>query len=258
MTTKPKRDLTRETEWLLRDKYNGRRSAAADRDIAKLKQGEHINYLIGWAPFLDCRIDLSAKPLIPRPETEHWTKEILDEIKKSKSPKPKILDLFCGSGCIGVAALKHAPEALVDFSDIENKYFTGIKKSLRANKIDSKRAKYVRSDVLKNIGSKKYDYILANPPYIPTTGRAVAKSVLSQEPKRALFAGKDGLQYIRRLLREGKDYLNPNGTIVIEFDPPQKKAILEYAKNKGWEAEFFKDQYGRWRFSKLRNKKAVQ
>ncbi|MEK9183815.1 MAG: methyltransferase, partial [Patescibacteria group bacterium] len=172
-------DIGRETEWLLRDKYNGRMTAAAARDVARLKRGEHINYLIGWAPFLDCRIDLSGKPLIPRPETEHWTKKVLSDIKKSKSPEPKVLDLFCGSGCIGVAALKHAPEALVDFSDIEKKYFTGIRKSLRANDINPRRAGYVRSDVLKNIGAKKYDYILANPPYIPTAGRPVAKSVLS-------------------------------------------------------------------------------
>lgn len=252
MANRTARDNAREIEWLLREKYNGRMTAAAKRDIARLKRGEHLNYLIGWAPFLDCRIDLSKRPLIPRPETEYWTREAVEAIKKSKAAKPKVLDLFCGSGCIGVAALKHAPEALVDFSDIEEKYFTGIKKSLRDNRIQAKRARYIHSDVFKNIGAKKYDYILANPPYIPVTGRAVAKSVLSQEPRRALFAGKDGLRYIRNILRQGKKHMAPNGTMIVEFDPPQKRMIAEYAKANGWRAEFFKDQYGRWRFARLR------
>lgn len=232
-------------------------TAAAKRDIARLKRGEHLNYLIGWSPFLNCRVDLSTRPLIPRPETEHWTKEAVDAIKRSEAPKPKVLDLFCGSGCIGIAALKHAPEALVDFADIEKKHFTGIKKSLRANNIDGKRARYIHSDVLENIGGRKYDYILANPPYIPTAGRAVGKSVLSQEPKRALFGGKDGLRYIRKILREGKEHMAPGGAMIVEFDPPQKAAIATLSKKHGWNPEFFKDQYGRWRFARLKDIKGL-
>lgn len=245
----------KEIDWLLREKYGGRMTPAAKRDIERLKRGEHINYLIGWSPFLNCRIDLSKRPLIPRPETEYWARETVESVKKSRKPKPKVLDLFCGSGCIGVAALKHAPEALVDFSDIDKEYFTGIRKSLRANRINSRRARYIQSDVLAGIRGKKYDYILANPPYIPTAGRAVAKSVLSQAPKLALFGGRDGMRYIRKVLREAKGYLSPDGTLVMEFDPPQKKAIREYAQGKGWVSEFFKDQYGRWRYAGFRIKK---
>lgn len=242
-----------EIDWLLREKYGGKMTAAASRDIARLKRGEHINYVIGWSPFLGCRIDLSEMPLIPRPETEYWTEKAIQTIKNSGIARPKILDLFCGSGCIGIAVLKHVPKAQVDFADIEKKYFAGIRKSLRWNKINARRAGLIRSDIFKSIGAKKYDFILANPPYIPTSGRAVRKLVLSQEPKRALFAGKDGLQYIRQILREAKAHLRPGSELVFEFDPPQKRAIAAYALKLGWQAEFFRDQYGRWRFAHLKS-----
>lgn len=249
-----------EINWLLREKYGGRLTTRAKSDIARLKRGEHVNYVIGWSPFLGCRIDLSARPLIPRPETEYWTEKAIEMIKvagtKSRGGKARgeksdlrVLDLFCGSGCIGIAVLKHIPKARVDFADIEKKYFTGIRKSQRVNGINAGRAGYISSDVFENIGgAKKYDFILANPPYVPTSGRAVAKSVLRQEPKRALFAGKDGLRYIRKMLREAEEHLRPSGALIVEFDPPQKRAISAYAKKQGWNTKFFKDQYERWRF----------
>jgi methylase of polypeptide subunit release factors len=76
----------------------------------------------------------------------------------------------------------------------------------------------------------------------------VAKSVLKQEPRRALFAGRDGLKYILKLLREGKKHLNAGGAMITEFDPPQKPAIAKYARSHEWSVKFFRDQYGRWRF----------
>ncbi len=252
MTAETSRDMAREEGWLLREKYGGKMTAAAKRDLLRLKKGEHINYVIGWSPFLDCHIDLSAKPLIPRPETEYWTEKAIEMINGSGVAAPNVLDIFCGSGCIGTAVLKHVSKARVDFADIEKKYFAGIHKSLRQSKIDARRARYAHSNVFKNLGKRKYDFVLANPPYIPTTGRAVAKSVLSNDPKRALFAGSDGLIYINKLLRDAKKHLNPGGTMIIEFDPPQRRHISARAKALGWQAEFSKDQYGRWRSVALR------
>src|SRR5579872_6774723 len=97
----------REIDWLLREKYGGQRTAAAERDIGRLRRGEHISYVIGWAPFLACHIDLAARPLIPRPETEYWNSEAIKMIKARRVAELRALDLFCGSGCIGAAVLKN-------------------------------------------------------------------------------------------------------------------------------------------------------
>ncbi|TSC96147.1 MAG: release factor glutamine methyltransferase, partial [Parcubacteria group bacterium Athens1014_26] len=162
---------------LFRDKYGSTGSPLRDdkwkefiQDAIRLKNGEPLDYIIGWAPFLNCKIDLSLKPLVPRTETEFWIEKAIREIKKfiqNNSRKTiKILDIFSGSGCIGVAALKNIPGSRITFSEIDPQLIKQIKISLKLNKISPKQYKLIKSDTFKNI-TGRYDFILANPPYIP-------------------------------------------------------------------------------------------
>lgn len=198
-----------------------------------------------------CKIDLSKKPLIPRPETEFWVGFAIDEIKKSKNLKPKCLDMFAGSGCIGIAVLKHNKSVLCDFADSEPSAVAQIKINCKLNNIDKKRYRVIKSDVFSNIKGK-YDFIFANPPYIPTKNKdMVQKSVLEYEPHTALFGGIDGMKYINQFLKQAINHLNPGGKIFMEFDSPQKPAIeslLRKYKYKTW--QFKKDQYGKTRWLK--------
>ena len=74
-------------------------------------------------------------------------------------------------------------------------------------------------------------------------------SVLKHEPHEALFAGKDGLKYIKRFLKEAKKHLLSGGKIYMEFDSPQKGRIEQALKLYGYFGwQFHKDQYGKWRF----------
>lgn len=238
--------LKKDIDWLLRDKYGGKETAAFWRDVERLKRGEHVDYVIGWTNFLGCKIDLSARPLIPRPETEYWTEKAAADMPSGA----RVLDIFCGSGCIGSAILKRVPGTRVDFADIEPAYFPGIRRGLRWNGIAPRRAHCIASDIFKNVPGK-YDYIFANPPYIPTSGSRVARSVLRQEPQKALFAGKDGLRYIRPLIRSASSHLRREGKLAIEFHPPQKKEIGALACQYGYAIRFHKDQYGRFRWAIL-------
>jgi release factor glutamine methyltransferase len=131
----------------------------------------------------------------------------------------------------------------------------------RLNKIESKRYRIFQADVFKgkpasakSFGVAKYDFILANPPYIPTTRKSeVGKSVLKYEPKQALFGGKDGMKYIKKFLSQAKKHLKPNGKIFMEFDYIQKKGIERLLKQYGYNSpaggwQFYKDQYGKYRW----------
>ena len=248
--------MEKEIGWLLKEKYNNKQMPQFKKDVERLGKGEPVDYVIGFTEFLGCKIDLSKKTLIPRPETGFWVEQVIEEIKKDKRKDIRYLDIFAGSGCIGIAVIKNLllvrrsfSKGGCDFADKEINAIKQIKINCKLNGIDKKRYKIIQSDVFKNI-KRKYDYIFANPPYIPTTRKnKIQKSVLKYEPKQALFGGKDGLFLINKFLREAQIHLNKKGEIFMEFDYVQKKEIeklLKKYKYNSW--EFKKDQYNRWRW----------
>lgn len=242
----------KQMDWIIKDKYAGVEKPGIAEDIKRLKRGEPVDYIIGWKPFLNCKINLSFKPLIPRVETEYWTEKAIIGIKKQTRLKNNICyaaDVFAGSGCIGIAVLKNIKNSKVDFIEINPKFIKQIKLNLKLNKISPERYRIIYSDIFRKT-KKKYDFILSNPPYIALIRkRMVQKNVLKYEPHEALFGGKNGLNYIRKFLKSAKEHLNPSGQIWMEFDSSQKNAVKKliigfHYKNR----RFYKDQYKKWRF----------
>lgn len=248
--------LKREIGWLIEEKYGGKLTEEAKKDIEKLKKGEPVDYLIGFVEFLGSKIDLSQRPFIPRPETEFWLEKAIKEIQNSKFRVPakrvqnlKILDLFSGSGCIGLAILKNVKKAKVDFAEIQKKFLKQIEINLKLNRVNKKRYRIIRSDIFDET-TGKYDYIFANPPYISNKRlREVQKSVLNFEPKNSFFGGKDGLLYIKKFLKEAKSHLKKTGRIYLEFDPFQKEEIIKILNEFNYSSyQIHRDQYGKWRY----------
>ena len=247
--------LKRQIQWILQEKYNGKLTKAAKKDIERLEKGEPVDYIIGFVEFLGCTIDLSKKPLIPRVETEFWVEKAIENISNPSTryarsgQNLRILDIFAGSGCIGVAVLKHIKNSHVTFIDLEEKNLEQIKINTSLIRANKRRYKIIQSNMFERVVGK-YDCIFANPPYIPELRKTkVQKSVLKYEPKMALFGGGDGLFYIRKFLASAKNFLVENGKIYMEFDSIQKTKIeklLKKLKYQKW--EFHKDQYRKWRW----------
>ncbi|HNW96311.1 MAG TPA: peptide chain release factor N(5)-glutamine methyltransferase [Candidatus Paceibacterota bacterium] len=248
-----KQDTKKEIQWLLRDKYHNKKTTAFLRDVESLEKGELIDYLIGWKPFVNCRIDLRFRPLIPRLETEYWAEKAIKEMKsfhtKASEDKIKILDLCAGSGCIGISILKNLKNSYVVFGELDKILIQQIRINLRLNKIPRNRYQIIHSNLFAKVHGR-FDFILTNPPYIALERKnKVQKSVLQSESHLALFGGRDGLFLIKKILQQAHQYLNEDGQIWLEFDSFQKPIIdqlLKKLKYKDW--QFFKDQFGKWRW----------
>jgi release factor glutamine methyltransferase len=215
--------------------------------------------------FLNCEIDSSKKVFEPRIETEFWVEKSINEIKNLKLEIKNllILDIFAGSGCIGIAILKNIKNSRVDFTDISKESIEQIKINLRLNEIPKDRYRIYKTNLFENLERKKpapyrnevsgagYDIIFANPPYVALNRISeVQKEVLQKEPREALFAGRDGMFWIKKFFKEVKKHLHKNGVVYLEFDPLQKEVIQKILEKEGFNFSFRKDQFRKYRWLK--------
>lgn len=243
--------LSKDEEWLLKEKYEGVESKSFRADCERLSAGEPLGYVIGHIPFLDCTIYLDSKPLIPRVETEYWVEKAIAVIKH---PAPRVLDLCAGSGAIDVSIAKAIPEAQVDLVELDENHHDTIKRNLEANVTDLARVRIIGGDLFENV-KQTYDYILTNPPYIDPAIDRAEESVKSHEPHLALYGGAKGMEIIDRIIATAPDYLNEGGELWVEHEPEQVEAIKAGAEAAGFSSVAYPDQYGILRYSVLKSLK---
>ena len=214
----------------------------SEEDVARLAAGEPLAYVIGHIPFLGLSINLESHPLIPRPETEWWTEEL---IKRITDAPLRVLDLCAGSGAIGAAVLARCPNVQASFGELMEEHAATIRKNVRDNGIDLERADIRIGDLFAPFPGERFDLIATNPPYIPAA-RVLPMEVARYEPAEALLAEADGLGVIRRILAEAKDHLAPRGELWMECDIANIEAAQELALAGGaMKALARTDQYDR-------------
>ena len=241
--------INKDIQYILEEKYNGNHSSEKfKKDIGLYEKGVPLGYIIGFVPFLDCKIDLSYRTLIPRVETEYWVEKIINTIPKDFSGN--ICDVFAGSGCIGISIAKKFPSSKIVFLDNSENAIKQIKKNITINNIE-KQAQVIKSNVFLNLGyNQKFDYIFANPPYLSKKSSKVEKSVIKYEPHNALFAEENGFELIQTLIIQAIKYLEPKGYLIIEHDPEQKNKIHKIADAvKYSKIVSQKDQYDKYRYT---------
>lgn len=216
----------------------------ANKDIKKLAKGVSPQYILGYAWFLGYKIMVQRGVLIPRFETEELVEWALQSLKSGN----KVLDLGTGSGCITVALAKEAEKkGIKDLtlyaSDVTDTALRTSEENFLNYHLDVTTRK---ANVL--IGLEKFDLIMSNPPYIKTTEKNVMdKNVLQNEPKEALFAGKDGLDFYKKFAKQVRDHLNSHGEFFLEFGFSEEEQLKElFAKElPDFDIEFRKDMAGK-------------
>ena len=208
----------------------------------------HDDYALGSVPFCGVQVRLDSRPLIPRVETEYWVAEALKSIP-ADSPVC-VLDLFAGSGCIGLSILKHRPNTFVTFGEVEQSHLATIAESIKDNALDQRHVFLIHSDVWSAIDGR-FDFIFANPPYISKERNTVSESALQSEPHEALFADEDGYAYIRQTIDGLPKALANKGVCYIEHEPHHTDMLAQHIQDIWFVIETKKDQYGVNRYSRI-------
>lgn len=221
------------------------------KDLIKArKENIPVQYITNSVNFYGLNLYVDENVLIPRFETEELV-EHAKELLNKRFINPKVLDLCCGSGAIGLAIKDKVSGSIVTMSDISAKALEVAKINKDNLHMD---VELIESDLFNNIHDK-YDCILSNPPYIKTN-EEIEDIVRNNEPHIALYGGEDGLDFYERILKEIKNYLNPYFLIGFEIGETQKEAIINIAYKylDNIDIISYKDLSGRDRMIFIQNK----
>jgi ribosomal protein L3 glutamine methyltransferase len=173
-----------------------------------------LPYLTGEAWFAGLRFHVDRHVLIPR-------SPIAELIEQGFSPwldsnrLDRVLDLCCGSGCIGIATAVHHPNCRVDLVDISPEALAICRENAHLHAVED-RLEVIQSDLFSALPDVRYDLILSNPPYVGSREMAGLPTEYRHEPRLALQAEEDGLAIVRRILKQASDYLTPDGVLIVE------------------------------------------
>ena len=231
--------------------FDRKLSAAEKKQIDHLlsirASGTPLEYVLGNVEFYDCRLRLTKDVLIPRPETEILVDLIVRQLQKEDLRGKKLWDIGCGSGCIGIAIKKKLPDLQVTLSDISERALTLARENAQLNGVE---VSFCQGDLLLPFSGERADFLVSNPPYIPTGEYlTLGAEVKDFEPRLALEAGTDGLDYFRRLKEQMPAKLSSSAKIFFEMgynQEPQLRALFDKAPWK--RATAIKDWAGYFRF----------
>jgi release factor glutamine methyltransferase len=218
------------------DRHLTRQQAENLRELVeRASQHEPVAYIIGKAEFYSLEFSVRRDCMIPRLETELLVDSSV-EFLRARTGSQLVCDLCTGCGCIAVAIAKNFKDAQIIATDISDsalrtaaqnveRYDLNDRIELRCGDLFAPLA--IRSD------ADRFDLIVCNPPYVSAAEyEKLDRSVRDYEPKLALFAGADGLDISRRVIREVGSFLKPNAGLMLEIGytqgPPVKK-LLEQA-----------------------------
>ena len=208
---------------------------AVEKGLDRLLAGEPLAYVLGEWEFYGLKLLVSPDVLIPRDDTVAVASLAISQ-GLFLDKDPRILDLCCGSGCIGLAVASRVKDAKVTLADLSDKALKVAKKNVELNHMTG-RVRCFQADATKPAPAflGKFDMIISNPPYI--TGQEMEElpqSVSDFEPHMALYGGEDGLDFYRAIAENYTPALKPGGYLALEFGMGQGDDVCRILAEKGY------------------------
>ena len=197
--------------------------------------GEPVAYIEGRKGFWKQVLEVSGDVLIPRPETECLVETALEVIPKDAPESPRrILELGVGSGAVTLALASERTDNFFWASDLSNEALLLAKRNILNYNTDAD-IHFIAGDWLEPFVPKPiFNLIISNPPYIRTEAlEHLQPEIYKYEPLIALDGGADGLNAIRRIIRNAHRYLKRQGYLILEIGHDQEEAVREIAEKGG-------------------------
>lgn len=194
---------------------------------------EPTAYIRGQVEFLDCKVQVDSRVLVPRQETEILAAQVVKHLKNDNLEGKVLWDLCCGSGCLAMAMKKQLPQLEVHAVDISSDALQLAMDNARSNALE---IFFHQADIREGLGLGMADYILCNPPYISLEEyEELEAEVREHEPQLALVAENHGLEFYQTLKENLPQQVRDGGEVWMEFGHLQGKSVKNIFID-GWPA----------------------
>jgi release factor glutamine methyltransferase len=225
--------LGRDRAWLYAHADDALGADAAVRFHALLvrrAEGEPLAYILGRREFWSLDLLVTPDVLIPRAETELLVELALQRIPQNI--QVEIADLGTGSGAIALALARERPLARVLATD-SSAAALGVARS-NAERLGIGNVEFAQGDWCAALAERKFDLIVANPPYVADADLHLIRGDLRFEPPVALASGAEGLDAIRIVVRDAPAHLKSGGWLLLEHGFEQGSTVREQLSKSGF------------------------
>lgn len=197
--------------------------------IKKRAKRVPVAYIIEKKEFMSLEFKIKEGVLIPRPDTENLVEAVIDYCQEEKINEPQIIDVGTGSGAVAVSLAHYIEGAKVVGVDIDPLALKVARFNMEKHEL-SERMNILKSDLLSEFIKRDIngiDIIVSNPPYISKAEMEELPPEVKKEPKLALEAGEDGLDYYRSLIPQAEKILKDKGKLFLEIGYQQAESVEE-------------------------------
>jgi ribosomal protein L3 glutamine methyltransferase len=195
-----------------------------ERRIVTRKPAAYLTneaWMLGHSFYVDERV------IVPRSHIGELLASRLSGVIADAEAVQSILDLGTGCGCLAILAALNFPRARIDASDVSPHALEVAARNVHDYGLEG-RVALITSDLFAALGGKRYELIVANPPYVGAAAMAAFPREYAAEPAIAHAGGVDGMDVVRRILAEAGERLEPEGTLIVEVGGGRDILSAEY------------------------------
>ena len=194
--------------------------------------GKPLQHLLGTAEFFGRLFLSDSRALVPRPETEQLVELILEDSRCHRDAGMNLLDIGAGSGVIAITLALELPFAAVAATDISSEALSLARENAARHSLNGRIA-FHEADLFPP-GEERFDWIVANLPYVASAELAILQREVQHDPLTALDGGPDGLCLVRRVIEAAPARLAPGGMLAMEIGQNQAAGVVAHLASQAY------------------------